>query len=186
MNKNIKVGSFFPDFELKNHEGKSHKLSQLQGNNPMILSLSRGHFCPKEHQFHKKLAEFYSELKVSYVELVTITTDERLELMEFRNSVGAQWAFLGDPERKVQQDLDIKEYTDPKHNPMIPHVLILEPELKIFRIYNGYWYTGRPSIHELIQDLREVNQKIRFDWDLSDQDVKQAWENGEKEKFFSH
>lgn len=185
MNKNITVGSIFPDYEFKDHEGKQRKLSNLQGNNPMILTLSRGHFCPKDHQFHKKLAGFYPELEVSYVELVTITTDERLELMEFKKALGAQWTFLGDPEREVQQDLDIKEYTDPKHNPMIPHVLILEPELKIYKIYNGYWYTGRPSIHELILDLREVTQKIRFDWNLAEQEVRQAWENGEKEKFSS-
>ncbi|MEX2572682.1 MAG: hypothetical protein WD317_00235 [Balneolaceae bacterium] len=50
---------------------------------------------------------------------------------------------------------------------MIPHLLILEPELKVFKIYNGYWYAGRPSIHEMIQDVREVNKKIRFDWDLT-------------------
>jgi hypothetical protein len=32
---------------------------------------------------------------------------------EFRNSVGAQWPFLSDPERIVQKDLEIQEYTDP-------------------------------------------------------------------------
>jgi hypothetical protein len=29
--------------------------------------------------------------------------------------------------RKVQKDLDIKEYTDPRHDPMIPHTLVLKP-----------------------------------------------------------
>lgn len=29
-------------------------------------------------------------------------------------------------ERIVQEDLDIREYTDPEHNPMIPYTLILE------------------------------------------------------------
>lgn len=186
MREDIKPGSVFPDYELKNHKGKSTKLSVLQGNNPMILTLSRGHYCPKEHQFHRKLVDFYPELDVSYIELVTITTDEQLELLEFKKSLGAQWTFLSDPERKVQQDLDIEEYTDPKHNPMIPHVLILEPDLKIFKIYNGYWYVGKPSIHELIRDLREVSREVRFDWDLSSQKVKQAWENGEKDKFWPY
>src|SRR5258708_19453410 len=31
---------------------------------------------------------------------------------------------------------DIAEYTDPEHNPMIPHVIVLEPGLVIFKIYN--------------------------------------------------
>ena len=59
------------------------------------------------------------------------------------------------PTRLVQQDLDIKEFTDP-HDPMIPHTFVLEPGLRIFRIYNGYWYWGRPSISELHADLREL------------------------------
>lgn len=184
--QNFETGATLPDYELKDHEGQSRKLSALQKNNPMILTLSRGHFCPKEHQFHKKLVHFYPELAVSYIELVTITTDEQLELLEFKSALGAQWTFLGDPKRKVQQDLDIKEYTDPKHNPMIPHILILKPTLKIFKIYNGYWYMGRPSIHELIQDLRGVSKEIHFDWDLGKTEVKQAWHNNEKEKFWPY
>ncbi|HEX6982462.1 MAG TPA: redoxin domain-containing protein [Balneolaceae bacterium] len=186
MRVDIKPNSPFPDYELKDHKGKLKKLSDLQGSSPMIITLSRGHFCPKEHRFHRKLVDFYPELEVSYTELVTITTDKKLELLEFKKALGAQWTFLGDPERKVQQDLDITEYTDPRHNPMIPHVLILEPGLKIFKIYNGYWYTGRPSTHELIQDLREINQRIRFDWNLGKEEVRQAWENGEKEKFWPY
>jgi hypothetical protein len=46
---------------------------------------------------------------------------------EHRDGVGADWTFLSDPGRKVQKDLDIAEYTDPEHNPMIPHVIVLEP-----------------------------------------------------------
>jgi len=39
---------------------------------------------------------------------------------EYRTGVGAHWTFLSDPGRKVQKNLDIAEYTDPEHNPMIP------------------------------------------------------------------
>jgi hypothetical protein len=33
--------------------------------------------------------------------------------------------------------LNIAEHTDPNHNPMIPHTIVLEPSLVIYRIYNG-------------------------------------------------
>ncbi len=56
-----------------------------------------------------------------------------------------QWTFLSDPGRTVQQDLDIQEYTDPEHNPMIPHTLVLKPGLIVHSVYNGYWFWGRPS-----------------------------------------
>jgi hypothetical protein len=29
------------------------------------------------------------------------------------------------------------------NNPMIPHTIVLEPGLIVFKIYNGYWYSGR-------------------------------------------
>ena len=32
-----------------------------------------------------------------------------------------------------KKDLDIAEYTDPLHNPMIPHVIVLEPGLVIYK-----------------------------------------------------
>ncbi len=39
---------------------------------------------------------------------------------------------------------------------MIPHVIVLEPGLVIYKIYNGYWFFGRPTMEELRQDLRAV------------------------------
>lgn len=51
-------------------------------------------------------------------------------------------------------------YTDPVHDPMIPHTLILEPGLKIFKVYNGYWFSGRSSPADIWHDLREVSQRV--------------------------
>ena len=113
------------------------------------------------------MVHFYPELKVGYSRLVAISTDNLLKTNEFRDGEGAQWPFLSDPERVVQRDVDIQEYTDPTNDPMIPHTLVLEPELKIYKIYCGYWYWGRPSIYELWLDQREVTRRIRPDWDIS-------------------
>jgi hypothetical protein len=113
----------------------------------MILTLARGNYCPKEHRQHLELAEHYPEIAVAYTQMATIATDDHHTLQEFRNSVGAHWPFLSDPGRIVQKDLDIQEYTDPEHDPMIPHTLVLKPGLVIHRIYNGYWFWGRPSFY---------------------------------------
>jgi hypothetical protein len=58
-----------------------------------------------------------------------ISTDNIIETNEYRSGVGAHWPFFSDVRRIVQKDLDIAEYTDPLHNPMIPHVIVLEPGL---------------------------------------------------------
>jgi peroxiredoxin len=122
---------------------------------------------------------------VAYTEIVTISVDNWLETIEFRSSIGAQWTFLSDPGRKVQKDLDIQEYTDPHHDPMIPYTLVLEPGLVIYKIYNGYWFWGRPSTAELWQDLREVTRKVRPDWDLAAPGLREHWE-GDRTKFFPY
>jgi peroxiredoxin len=48
MRSDIVLGSIFPDYELPDHTTKRRKLSELQGQHPMVLVLSRGGFCPKE------------------------------------------------------------------------------------------------------------------------------------------
>jgi len=119
MRSDMVPESIFPNYELPDHTGRQRKLSELQGDDPLILTLARGHYCPKEHQQHLDLAAFYPKIAVAYTQIATIATDDHHTLQEFRASVGAQWTFLSDPERKVQKDLEIQEYTDPDHNPMI-------------------------------------------------------------------
>jgi peroxiredoxin len=182
VRSDIEVGAVFPDYQLPDHTGKQLELSEIQGTNPLVLHLARGGYDPKEHRFLRHLADAYPEFKAAYTRLVVITTDNQLDINEFRDAVGGEWPFLADPERTVQKDLDIQEYTDP-HDPMVPHTFVLEPGLRIFSIYNGYWYWGRPTLYELHLDLREVLKKIRPDFDLHAVGLREAWENGEREQF---
>jgi peroxiredoxin len=163
MRADIVPGGNFPDYELSDQTAKRRKLSELQGQDPMILVLSRGGFCPKDRRQAEGLVQLHREIEVGYCRLVTISTDNITETNEYRSGVDAHWPFLSDAGRIVQKDLDIAEYTDPVNNPMIPHVIVLEPGLVIYRIYNGYWYFGRPTIEDLSQDLRAVIRKCRPD-----------------------
>jgi hypothetical protein len=52
-------------------------------------------------------------MEIGYSRLVTISTDNMLEMNECRDGVSAHWTFLSDPGRKVQKDLDIAELTTP-------------------------------------------------------------------------
>jgi peroxiredoxin len=183
MRSDIKPGATFPDYELPDQTKTPRRLSELQGEDPLILTLARGHYCPKEHQQHLELATFHSKIAVAYTQIATIATDAHHQLQEFRASVGAQWAFLSDPGRIVQKDLDIQEYTDPMNDPMIPHTLVLKPGLVVSKIYNGYWFWGRPSVYDLWRDLREVMSEVRPDWDLSAPGLREAWESGDLSPF---
>src|SRR5260370_15200449 len=186
MKADITAGAVFPDYELTDHTGERRKLLELQGPDPMILVLSRGGFCPRYQRQAEGLVKLYREMEVGYSRLVTISTDNLLAANDYRSGAGAHWTFLSDPARKVQKNLEIREDTDPELDPMIPHVIVLEPGLVIFKIYNGYWFFGPPTIEELRQDLRAVLKKCRPDWDISRPELKAAWERGEHNRFYPY
>jgi peroxiredoxin len=186
MRADIAPGAVFPDYELTDHAGKHRKPSDLQGPDPMILVLSRGGFCPKDRRQAEGLVKLHREMEVGYCRLVTISTDNLATTNEYRTGVGAHWTFLSDAGRKVQKDLEIAEYTDPTHDPMVPHTIVLEPGLIIFKIYLGYWYFGRPILEELRQDLRAASKRCRPDWDITTSEMKAAWQRGEKDRFYPY
>jgi peroxiredoxin len=183
MRSDIVPGGVFPDYALPDHTGTVHTLGELQGTDPMVLLLARGDYCPEERQQHLDLAVAQPRFQVAYTRIVTISTDDQRELHSFRMSVGARWPFLSDPRRLIQKNLDIAEYTDPVHDPMIPHTLVLRPGLTIHAVYNGHWFWGRPSLGELWRDLRVVSAEARPDWDLSAAGLREAWTSGDREPF---
>jgi peroxiredoxin len=186
MRPDIVPGAVFPDYELTDHAGRRRKLSDLQQSDPMILVLSRGGFCPKDRRQAEGLTQLHREMEVGYCRLVTISTDNLIATNECRTGVGAHWPFLSDAGRVVQKDLDIAEYTDATNNPMIPHTIVLEPGLVVFKVYGGYWYFGRPTVEELRQDLRAVLRKCRPDWGISSPELRAAWNRGEKDRFYPY
>ena len=165
MRADITRAATFPDYELRDQDGVTSRLSELQGDDPMILVLSRGRFCPKDYQQHLELAELKPRIDVAYTKIVTISTDDPVEAGEMRDETGADWPFLCDTERVVQKDLDMREETDPYHDPMVPHTLVLAPGLEVYSIYCGYYFWGRPSREELWHDLREVFKQTKSDFD---------------------
>jgi peroxiredoxin len=101
MRPDIVPGATFPDYELSDHTAKRRKLSDLQGQHPMLLVLSRGGFCPKDRRQAEGLVQLHRELEVAYCRLVTISTDNITETNEYRTGIGAHWPFLSDAGRIV-------------------------------------------------------------------------------------
>ena len=62
MRSDIVPGAVLPDYELPDHNKTVRSRSELQGHDPLILTLARGRYCPKEHQQHLQLV-FAAELE---------------------------------------------------------------------------------------------------------------------------
>lgn len=165
MREDLKIESKFPDFELPDHNGENHKLSQLLHGFPGVLIFSRGHFCPKDRrQMANYVQHLQPELRVNYTHLITVSVDDAMTTREVRDQLNANWTFLCDPERKLLHELEMVDTTDPLHGEIyIPYTFILDRDRTIYKIYNGWWFLGRPTVEEVRMDLRALMSR-RSDW----------------------
>ena len=115
----------------------------------------------------RHLTELQDELAVNYCKLAVISTDPPEVSAAFRAGLGATFTFLSDHERRAISRLDIVEATPPtfRHGLLaLPYTFSLLPDLTIHRIYNGWWYVGRPTLGELRQDMRAMMERCRGDY----------------------
>ena len=176
MSSSLQPGLTVPDFELPDEDGVRHRLSDLQGDNYLVLMLARGEHCPRERQQQREMVRFHDWCPVAFTELVTIVPNDPHDTFRMRIAAGAHWTFLADPELEVQQALDINEYTDPHHdNAMVPHTVILSPGLRIEKAYVGYWFWGRPSVWQLWHDLQEIVARTKVDYDPTTPHARAEW-----------
>ncbi len=177
MSKNLEPGMTLPDFELPDENGALHRLSELQGDDCLVLMLGRGEHCPRERQHQREMVRFHEWCDVAFTRVVTILPNDLHDTYRMRIATGAHWTYLADGDGAVQEALDINEYTDQHHElAMVPHTVILAPGLRIEKVYVGYWFWGRPSIHQLWEDLGAIHRRIKPDFDPTTPEARALWD----------
>ena len=176
MSKHLKPGRTLPDFELPDENGELHRLSELQGDDILVLMFGRGEHCPRERQHQREMLKVHEWSSVGFTQMVTVLPNELHDVYKLKLSTGAHWTYLADADLELQSALDIREYTDPHHAANVPHTLILAPGLVIEKVYVGYWFWGRPSNEQLWADLGDVLKRTKADFDPTTPEARAAWE----------
>ncbi len=175
MTTHLQVGDRFPDFRLPDQQNELMQLSQftkpslmdeklgfLDGY-PLILIFYRGFFCPRDQQQMRQLVQFQNELKVNYCQLVSVSADAPLVQAAFRAGLGAQWTFLSDEKREVIKQINILDETEGEYADRAqPYTFVLKPNLTVHKIYNGWFFVGRPTLEELRLDLRAIMETLSY------------------------
>jgi cold shock CspA family protein/peroxiredoxin len=169
MTTRLRVGDTFPDFELPDHRQRPRRLSSytmpspldeklgFDDGYPLILVFGRGFFCPRDQEQMRGLVRFQSELAINYCKLVTVSADAPMVGAAFRAGLGAEWPFLSDEEREVIRRTNILDETEGEYaRTAQPYTFVLRPDLTVHRIYDGWFFVGRPTLEELRRDLREI------------------------------
>ncbi len=169
IREDLQEGNKFPDFTLPDSSKKEQKLSELVGKMPAALIFYRGYFCPKDRRQLTNYVEYLQpELRANYCSLICVSVDDPFTSMEVRNALAAEWTFLCDKDKKLLHELEMVDRKDKKHGEIfLPYTFILDSDLTIHKIYNGWWYVGRPTAEDLRQDFRELVRR-RDDWFYSE------------------
>ena len=181
---NLKAGDVFPDFTLPDHRGAPRKLSGYARPSPMderlgftdgypvVVVFGRGFFCPRDQRQMRNLVPFQDELAVNYCKLVTVSADAPRVQAAFRAGLGAGWPFLSDGEREVIRGLGILDDTEGEYADVSrPFTFVLRPDLTVHKVYDGWFFVGRPTVEELRMDLREIMRTRRdYDYDAYNTD----------------
>ena len=170
MTTELKAGDAFPDFELPDHRDELRRLSRFtrpsplderlgfDDGYPLILVFGRGFFCPRDGEQMRGLVSSI-ELAVNYCKLVSVSADPSMVGAAFRKGLGAEWPFLSDERREVIKELGILDETEGEYAGVSrPFTFVLRPDLTVHKIYDGWFFVGRPTIEELRHDLREIMQ----------------------------
>jgi len=175
MTLHLKIGDHFPDFILPDQGGRPWELSKItapkevdkrygfKDGYPIVIVFSRGFFCPRDQQQFKSLVVFQEELKVNFANLISISADEPKVSAAFKAGLGANWPFLSDEKRELINKLGILDETEGEYAfRSLPYTFILKPNLEIYKIYNGWYFVGRPTAEELRQDLRSIMREMDY------------------------
>ena len=166
---NLRIGDGFPDFTLPDHRGQAKTLSSLTRPSvmdekmgfldgyPLILVFSRGFFCPRDQQQMRGLVGFQGELSVNYCKLVVVNADPPMVSAAFRAGLGAEWPFLSDEKREVINSIGILDETEGEYAYRArPFAFVLHPDLTVHKVYDGWFFVGRPTVEELRHDLHAI------------------------------
>jgi peroxiredoxin len=158
MREDLAPGNPFPDLRLPETTGKDISLSEIAREQPLVLAFVRGWWCPKEQVRARNLVALQDELQREYGKIAVVTVDEPYTNGAFRAGLGAAFPFLSDEDRAVAEELDLLELTDEVHRPFLPFTFVLDSQLRVHRVWCGFWYWGNPAPEELRQALREITR----------------------------
>lgn len=70
---------------------------------------------------------------------------------------------MSDENREVIEQVNILDETEGEYAYRSqPYTFILRPDLTIYKIYNGWFFIGRPTLEELRLDLRAIMETLSY------------------------
>ncbi len=101
MAADLKVGDPAPNFELKGSDGKTYKLSEFKGKQPVVVAWFPKAFTPGCTTECKTMKEQGSKIKAYDAAYFTASVDDAQKNKEFAESLSLDFPILSDPTKET-------------------------------------------------------------------------------------
>ena len=122
-----------PEFSLLDQDGQQRTLSELRGDQPLLLFYYRGAFCPTSAKQMTDYADIYSRFEPLGAQLVAVSVDSPETSREYADKMRIKFPLLSDTEFKMASDYGVYK-SDDEEGPQ-PHgepaVFIIDSDGKI-------------------------------------------------------
>lgn len=162
------IGERLPDVALVDHLGttmttrelsRADELAQRAGfaAPPLVVLTGRGWFCPRDRTHLRSLVARQDELLLGGVAVVYVTVQEPEVQASFRAGLGAGFPFCSDTDRTAARRWGLLDPTEGEYPDVLrPYAFVCDADLVVRASYDGWWLTGRPSVDELVRDVRAL------------------------------
>ena len=176
MSKGLTPGAVLPDFTLPDDTGTMRRLSELQGDDAMILMLGRGEHCPRERQHQREMLVFHQWCAVGFTQLVTILPNDLGDIYKMRIWDRRPLALPGRRRSRGATSLRDRRV----HRPAPPRDRAAhagggaraDRGQGIRRVL----VLGRPSPFQLWEDLQDLLRRTKADFDPTTAQARAAWQ----------
>ncbi len=127
-----KVGDIAPDFSAKDVEGRDISLSQLASQGTVLLAFFPKAFTPGCTKQLSAYATEYAELRERNAQVVAVSMDDPMTQKRFKESLGAGFIFIADPQGKIVRLFDLREQTQSKRA-----AFVIDRERRVLRVDLG-------------------------------------------------
>ncbi|OGM61349.1 hypothetical protein A3A52_05550 [Candidatus Woesebacteria bacterium RIFCSPLOWO2_01_FULL_39_14] len=150
----LKIGSYAPDFELQDQNGKVHRLSGYERRWILIYFYPKD-FTPGCTTEACSFRDSFKDLQEIGVEIIGISTDPIASHLKFAQKHRLPFIILSDSEKKTVKLYDVwkpKKFMGKEYFGTIRTSFLIDPKGKIAKIYEKV----NPNIHskEVLEDLK--------------------------------
>jgi len=148
----LKTGSAAPDFSLQSLNGDWVKLSELRGNNVLMI-FYRGHWCPFCVGHLQDIQTMLPELEKRGYQILAISPDDATGMQKMADRMDRPYQFLSDIDLNVTDLYGIRKDEELPH----PAMILLDQQGIVQWFYVGEDYQQRPSANQLQKVLDRLD-----------------------------